>query len=67
MNPLVSALIRVGRLLLGAVIIITGTFGLFINLHDFLFLVLNIAFLAVGLYLFLDPVASKNAAQQRSY
>lgn len=65
MNSLLSALIQIGRFLLGAIIIVIGTFGLFINFHDFFFLILNIAFLAVGLFLFLEPWPSKIASHQR--
>jgi hypothetical protein len=62
MRLVVDKLLQFGRILLGAIILITGTFGLFINLHDLFFLIVNILFLGVGLILFLEinPVKSQS-------
>ncbi|OUD16315.1 hypothetical protein [Thioflexithrix psekupsensis] len=63
MELFVDKLLQFGRILLGAVILITGTFGLFINFHDIFFLIVNVCFLVVGLFLFLEINPAKTQSR----
>lgn len=51
-----NVIFNIFKLLMGAFIIITGMLGVFINLHDWFFLLLNLVFLGFGILLFLTPI-----------
>ncbi len=61
MRSMFNILIQLFKLFLGAFIILIGSVGVFVNLHDWFFLFLNLIFLSIGVVLFLTPVSSENA------
>ncbi|ALG68389.1 hypothetical protein [Beggiatoa leptomitoformis] len=56
MKPFVSVLVSFFKMFASAIMIVIGTFGLYINMHDYTLLILNLAFLAFSIYLFLRPL-----------
>lgn len=52
--------IKLLKLLMGAVIIVFGVIGVLVNLHDWIFLFLNVIFLMVGFVLFLTPLSQES-------
>ncbi|EIJ43241.1 hypothetical protein BegalDRAFT_2390 [Beggiatoa alba B18LD] len=56
MKPFVSTLVSLSQMFASAVMIVVGTFGLYINMHDYTLLTFNILFLMLSIYLFLRPL-----------
>lgn len=48
-------LLRLIKIFVGAVILVVGCLALFVNLHDFMFLILNLAVIGLGCIFFFEP------------